>query len=127
MTDPNSIDPRENAELVGRRLIGGPENWDPETQEVLREMKKLVEDILPVEDTPVVVDPAELIDRETDLLEEIRSGPSIALLRVRYDGAPAAAIVRVREESEDQFVIEPLALLITQAMFARITPPEGAQ
>lgn len=62
---------------------------------------------------PVTMDEQALFDR-------IRCHPDIGLVSVTFDGEDTAALAHVDVEAGTIF---PLAILITPAMFARLTPP----
>lgn len=53
------------------------------------------------------------------------SDGTLALVRVEHNGVPRAAVVLVSRDGET-FHMDPLALLIDDALLAEITPPEGA-
>jgi hypothetical protein len=63
-----------------------------------------------------------LTAKERELFEAIREASNIALVQVSYAGEETAAIAVVNEDGGD-YVVTPVALMVTDAMFARITDP----
>lgn len=64
--------------------------------------------------------------RMTMLMRAITEDPeSIALMSVLLDGEPRAAIVRTYEDEGQEYIgIMPLAVILTDDMFDRLTPPD---
>ena len=66
-----------------------------------------------------------LSDNERKTFEYVHdSDTSIGLVQTQFDGEETAVIAAFDEDEETgEVIMTPLAVLITEAMFARITPP----
>lgn len=59
----------------------------------------------------------------TDVLREMPEGVRVALFRVTFDGQPRAVVCVVDESERDNVDIRPMALMMTDDLFARMEHP----
>lgn len=68
-----------------------------------------------------------LTDQESAVFERILNGDGIGLVQTAFDGEDTAVIAEfVMDDEGDMVEVHPLAVLLTDALFDRLTPPEGA-
>ena len=68
-----------------------------------------------------------LTDQEREVFERILNGDGIGLVQTAFDGEDTAVIAEfVMDDEGDVVEVHPLAVLLTDALFDRLTPPEGA-
>jgi hypothetical protein len=63
-----------------------------------------------------------LTDRESKVFDAITGASNIALVQCKFDGEETAVIAVVNEDGDD-YVITPLAVLLTESMFGKLTDP----
>lgn len=63
-----------------------------------------------------------LTDEQKEVFEAIKGAANIALVSTTFNGEPTAAIAAVTMDGED-YVITPLAVLVTDSMMANLTDP----
>lgn len=66
--------------------------------------------------------PRPLTDNEREVFEAIRHAPNIALIQTQFDGEATAVITAVNRHGKE-FHVTPLAVLVTDAITARLTDP----
>lgn len=73
------------------------------------------------------VDGGALTSSEQDAFDYLRAAmdqhPGIALVRSALDGRPCAVVATVEQRDDDEFVVTPLAVLVDEALMARLTDP----
>ena len=76
---------------------------------------------------PITEDEQVQFDRLVDATNGRFANARIALMRVQFDNEDAAAVVILSqsEDGSEQFTT-PVALLVDDTLFERLTPPDGA-
>lgn len=65
-----------------------------------------------------------LTQQQKDTFEFIKDNPDhLALVATALDGKPGAAIAFITQDEDGAFEVRPIALLIDDALFARLTDP----
>ena len=63
-----------------------------------------------------------LTSEETEIFDAIREAPNITLIQTKFDGEETAVIAAINRDGEE-YQIAPLAVLVTDAIMARLTDP----
>jgi len=63
-----------------------------------------------------------LTDEENKVFEGVREAENMLLIRSRLDGEDVA-VIAAYEENEDEFLLQPLAVLVTDGIMSRLEDP----
>ena len=63
-----------------------------------------------------------LTSQERETFHAIQDASNIALIQTKFDGEDTAVIVAINEEG-GEFLVTPLAVLVTDAVMARLSDP----
>lgn len=63
-----------------------------------------------------------LTENEKDIFHAIQDAPNIALVQTAFDGEDTAVIAAINEH-EGEVIVTPLAVLVTDAIMARLADP----
>jgi hypothetical protein len=63
-----------------------------------------------------------LTDDEREIFDAVQNAGNIALVQTQFDGEETAVIAAVYEDGDER-IMEPLAVLVTDAIMARLMNP----
>lgn len=94
------------ARLVGRRLIGGPESWDPNTQEAVRAMAAAAKTLAAIPVEVSVEEREELLKPRSELNDYVRQMTDLSAYRWDSDPVFHAKVLTVVGIAEERRAYE---------------------